>query len=88
MKANKKAFTAIVAVFAMIVPAIFTSTSASARTKTTIEYWLWQDNATDTTWADLAEQFNATNPRVQVSLQVIPLAQYPDKLATSLVSGN
>ncbi len=88
MKVNRKALTALVATLAMIVPAIFTANNASAVTKTTIEYWLWQDNATDTTWADLAQQFNSTNPTVQVNLQVIPLAQYPDKLATSLVSGN
>ena len=87
MKLNTRALVASMASLAIIVPSAFLSTTASAATKTTIEYWLWQDNATDTTWADLAAEFNASNPTVKVNLQVIPLAQYPDKLATSLVSG-
>lgn len=86
MKLNKKALAASLAVVALLVPTTLVS-SAQAASKTTIEYWLWQDNATDTTWQDIAAQFNQQNPTVKVNLQVIPLAQFPDKLATSLVSG-
>jgi multiple sugar transport system substrate-binding protein len=52
-----------------------------------LKYWLWQDDATDQTWQKLASQFNATHKSFQVELQVIPLAQYEDKLLTALSSG-
>jgi multiple sugar transport system substrate-binding protein len=52
-----------------------------------LQYWLWQDDATDTTWADLAKQFNAQSTNGTVKLQVIPLAQYEDKMLNALASG-
>ncbi len=52
-----------------------------------LTYWLWQDNATDPTWRKLASEFNASNKGFTVELQVIPLAQYEDKLKTALSSG-
>lgn len=54
---------------------------------TTIEYWLWQDDATDTTWDELAEEFNATHDGVTVNLTTIPLDQYQDRLLTAAASG-
>jgi multiple sugar transport system substrate-binding protein len=52
-----------------------------------LQYWLWQDNATDQTWQKLADEFNGTHKTNQVELQVVPLAQYEDKLLTALSSG-
>ena len=52
-----------------------------------LQYWLWQDDATDTTWADLAKEFNAQSTSGTVQLQVIPLAQYEDKMLNALASG-
>lgn len=52
-----------------------------------LEYWLWQDDATDQTWQQLAEEFNGLNKGYKVNLQIIPLAQYQDKLLTALSSG-
>lgn len=72
---------------ALVLPGIFSAANSSTHRKVTIDYWLWQDNATDPTWSELAKQFNSTNPRIEVKLQIIPLAQFQDKLATSLVSG-
>lgn len=54
----------------------------------TLTYWLWQDNATDTTWQQLADEFNAQSGHGKVKLQVVPAAQYLDKLSTALSSGN
>lgn len=89
MKLNKRALIATVSVLAVVGSTAVMSNSATAAPKvTTIDYWLWQDNATDQTWQDLANQFNSKFPRVQVKLQVIPLAQFQDKLATSLASGS
>ena len=63
------------------------STSGSAAGSTAITYWLWQDNATDTTWADLAKEFNAAQKQVQVTLETIPLDQYQNKLTTAIMNG-
>lgn len=52
-----------------------------------VTYWLWQDDATDSTWDDLAEEFNSTHDDVQVTLQTIPLDQYQDRLTTAVSSG-
>lgn len=51
-----------------------------------INYWLWQDDATDTTWQALADEFNGSQKAVKVKLQVIPLDQYQDKLITAAAS--
>lgn len=61
-----------------------TSTSTVGQT---LNYWLWQDNPTDQTWQELAQEFNAESGHGKVNLQVIPLAQYEDKLQTALSSG-
>lgn len=52
-----------------------------------VNYWLWQDDATDTTWQNLADEFNASQSRIKVNLQVTPLAQYQDQLVSALSSG-
>lgn len=51
-----------------------------------ITYWLWQDDATDTTWQTLADEFNSSQQKVKVTLEVIPLDQYQDKLITAAAS--
>lgn len=51
-----------------------------------ISYWLWQDDATDTTWQTLADEFNSSQQKVKVTLEVIPLDQYQDKLITAAAS--
>lgn len=52
-----------------------------------ITYWLWQDDATDTTWAELAEKFNAEHEDITVTLETIPLDQYQNQLITSAMNG-
>ncbi len=54
---------------------------------TDITYWLWQDNATDTTWQQLADTFNASQSEVRVTMEVIPLDQYQNQLVTSILNG-
>ena len=49
---------------------------------------MWVDNATDQTWQQLADKFNAESGHGMVQLQVVPAAQYLDKLQTALSSGN
>jgi multiple sugar transport system substrate-binding protein len=63
------------------------SGSSSSQSGGDLEYWLWQDDATDQTWQELAQQFNGLNKGFKVNLQIIPLAQYQDKLLTALSSG-
>lgn len=64
-----------------------TPAASSADPNAVLEYWMWQDDATDTTWADLAKEFNAQSTSGTVDLQVIPLAQYEDKMLNALASG-
>jgi len=52
-----------------------------------ITYWLWQDDATDTTWNELAEKFNSEHEDVTVTLESIPLDQYQNQLITSAMNG-
>ncbi|WP_353650152.1 sugar ABC transporter substrate-binding protein [Nakamurella sp. A5-74] len=59
------------------------STSAQGSGPVEIRYWLWQDNPTDTTWNELATEFNASQQKVKVTVEVIPLDQYQDKLITA-----
>lgn len=54
---------------------------------TEITYWLWQDNATDTTWQTEADKFNAEQSEVKVKLEVIPLDQYQNQLVTAILNG-
>ena len=53
----------------------------------TLNYWLWVDNATNQTWQQLANQFNAESGHGKVQLQIVPAGQYLDKLQTALSSG-
>ncbi|MFV0429019.1 MAG: ABC transporter substrate-binding protein [Arachnia sp.] len=53
---------------------------------TEIIYWLWQDDATDSTWTDLAEAFNTSQDAVSVTLETIPLDQYQNKLTTAAMN--
>ncbi len=52
-----------------------------------ITYWLWQDDATDGTWTDLAEEFNRSQDDVEVVLETIPLDQYQNQLVSSAMNG-
>jgi multiple sugar transport system substrate-binding protein len=54
----------------------------------TLDYWLWVDNATDPTWQQLADAFNAEGGHGKVQLQFLPSAQYLDKLQVALASGS
>lgn len=54
---------------------------------TEITYWLWQDDATDATWTELAEEFNSSQDDVQVVLETIPLDQYQNQLVSSAMNG-
>ncbi len=66
------------------------STPAAQSTDTTgqtLNYWLWVDNATDQTWQQLADEFNAESGHGKVKLQIVPAGQYLDKLQTALSSG-
>ncbi len=53
----------------------------------TLTYWLWQDDSTDPTWTNLVAEFNEQSTSGTVEVQVIPLAQYEDKLLNALSSG-
>lgn len=53
---------------------------------TEIVYWLWQDDATDTTWTDLAKKFNEAQSDVKVTMETIPLDQYQNKLTTAAMN--
>ena len=61
--------------------------SSTGKSSAVLNYWLWQDDATDQTWAQLAQEFNAQSTSGTVALQVIPLAQYEDKMLNALASG-
>jgi multiple sugar transport system substrate-binding protein len=63
------------------------ATEGAAGGPVTIDYWLWQDDSTDPTWTELAEDFNASQDDVQVELTTIPLDQYQDRLLTAAASG-
>lgn len=52
-----------------------------------ITYWLWQDDATDGTWTELAEEFNSSQDDVEVVLETIPLDQYQNQLVSSAMNG-
>lgn len=58
----------------------------SAGGATEITYWLWQDNATDTTWQSLADKFNSSQSEVKVTLESIPLDQYQNQLVTAILN--
>lgn len=52
-----------------------------------ITYWLWQDIPTDTTWDELAQEFNDTQKDVKVTLEKIPLDQYQNQVVTAVLNG-
>ena len=88
---------ALAATAAMALAGCSGGTSAAASTPSpqntdttgqTLNYWLWVDNATDQTWQKLADEFNAESGHGKVQLQIVPAAQYLDKLQTALSSGN
>jgi multiple sugar transport system substrate-binding protein len=58
-----------------------------AGSESTLTFWLWQDDSTDQTWTQLVDDFNAQSTNGTVEVQVIPLAQYEDKLLNALSSG-
>ncbi len=87
MKARRTATAVALATAAVTGLAACGNGTAVAEGPTTVEYWLWQDDATDTTWTDLAADFNATHDDVQVNLTTIPLEQYQDRLLTAAASG-
>ncbi|MBI4900568.1 MAG: extracellular solute-binding protein, partial [Actinobacteria bacterium] len=60
-----------------------TASPSSSTGTVDIKYWLWQDDATDPTWQNLATEFNASQNKGKVTLEVIPLDQYQDKLVTA-----
>jgi multiple sugar transport system substrate-binding protein len=59
-----------------------------ALAQTRITYWLWLDDTTDPVWPELVEQFHAENPDVIVDFEMIPLAQYYDRLLVAASSGS
>lgn len=48
--------------------------------QTRIDYWLWLDDTTDPVWPALIDRFHAENPDIIVDYELIPLAQYYDRL--------
>ena len=87
MKARSKVAAVALSMAAVTALAACGGGDDAAEGPTTLEYWLWQDDATDTTWDDLAKDFNATHDDVQVNLTTIPLEQYQDRLLTAASSG-
>jgi multiple sugar transport system substrate-binding protein len=63
------------------------SASAGDPADQVLDYWVWQDDATDPTWTQMVEDFNANSTNGTVRLETIPLAQYEDKLLNALASG-
>jgi multiple sugar transport system substrate-binding protein len=84
--------TAMASIVAVLAACSTTSSATPAnsggKATAVLNYWLWQDNATDQTWAALATEFNAQSKTGKVKLQVIPLAQYEDKMLNALASGS
>ena len=80
-------FTALGLASALVLTGCSNGATGGESEDATLTYWLWQDDATDTTWTDLADEFNAQSTTGQVELQVTPLAQYEDKLLNALASG-
>lgn len=59
-----------------------------AGAQTTLTYWLWLDDTTDPVWPALVEEFQAAHPDIIVNYELIPLAQYYDRLLTAVSAGN
>jgi len=64
-----------------------TGSTPSSTGTVDITYWYWQDNATDQTWQQLADKFNASQSAVHVTMQSYPLANYQDQLVTATMNG-
>ena len=58
-----------------------------ALAQTRLNYWLWLDDTTDPVWPALVQQFQAENPDIVVDYELIPLAQYYDRLLVAASSG-
>jgi multiple sugar transport system substrate-binding protein len=67
-------------------PATTPGGGSSGGGTTEIVYWLWQDDATDPTWTNLAKGFNEAQTDVKVTLETIPLDQYQNKLTTAAMN--
>ena len=67
-------------------PATTPGGGSSGGGTTEIVYWLWQDDATDPTWTNLAKGFNESQTDVKVTLETIPLDQYQNKLTTAAMN--
>lgn len=61
--------------------------TASDNPDQVLEFWLWHDNPDDTTWKDLAAEFNAQSTNGTVNITEIPFAQYQDQLLSAIASG-
>ncbi|MFO7545183.1 MAG: sugar ABC transporter substrate-binding protein [Trueperaceae bacterium] len=57
-----------------------------AMAQTQITYWLWLDDATDPVWPELVDEFHAEHPDIIVDYELIPLAQFYDRLLTAASS--
>lgn len=60
----------------------------SAQRPAVVNYWLWLDDPTDPMLPALVQEFNAKNPGIRVETQLIPLAQFHDKLVTAISAGS
>lgn len=58
----------------------------AASAQTSIDYWLWLDDATDPTWQQLVDEFHSEHPDIIVNYELIPLAQYYDRLLNAASS--
>lgn len=54
---------------------------------TTLKYWLWLDDPTDTTVSELVDKFNSLHPEIRVVIENVPLKDYHDQLAIALSAG-
>lgn len=71
-----------------VLVALLVLTLGLALAQTRITYWLWLDDTTDPVWPELVDQFHAENPDVIVEFEMIPLAQYYDRLLIAASSGS
>jgi multiple sugar transport system substrate-binding protein len=78
----------VLLVFVFGVSAASLSQAFAQTRPTVVNYWLWLDDATDPVWAELVDEFNATHPDIEVRYELIPLAQYYDRMLTALAAGS
>ncbi|QTL97313.1 extracellular solute-binding protein [Iocasia frigidifontis] len=63
-------------------------TAVNVLAQTDITYWLWLDDPTDPTIKNLVEEYNKTHPDINVNMEMIPMSQYHDRLATALATNS